>query len=397
CSMGATPWQTYLTCEEHFNGVFNGLPQPSAAQKRYGLLPKGGGFRWHEYDTRFDVATEPNESNRFGWVVEIDPWRPEQAPIKRTALGRFKHESATVTRSRDGHVVVYMGDDEAFEHIYKFVSAEVYDAKQPHADLLDRGTLYVARFNQDGSGKWVALVHGQNGLSAEHDFADQAAVLVHTRLAATHVGATRMDRPEWIAVHPQNGEVYCSLTNNVKRKPEETDNANPNGPNPFGHIIRWRERNDDAASEQFDWNIYTQAGITSKTQDTFACPDGLWFDRDGRLWIQTDVSAKELNKGVYERAGNNQMLVADPVSGEIKRFLTGPRNCELTGITQTPDGRTLFVNIQHPGEPGSDHSDPALAMAISTWPGNQFVHQPLGRPRSATLAIRRYDGGIIGT
>jgi secreted PhoX family phosphatase len=405
CAMGVTPWGTYLTCEENFNGYFNGLDAPTPEQKRYGIRRNGSGMRWHEHDGRFDLATEPNEANRFGWVVEIDPWNPAKPPVKRTALGRFKHEGATVTLASDGRVVVYMGDDEAFEYVYKFVSQEAFDPKKPSSDLLDRGSLHVARFLADGKGEWVELTHGRNGLDEKAGFADQADVLVRARMAADIVGATRMDRPEWIAVHPVSGEAYCSLTNNGKRSADSVDAANPRAANRFGHIIRWRATNGDAAASGFEWDVFVLGGNPAHPDeakrgtikgDGFGSPDGLWFDADGRLWIQTDVSTGNLNKGDYEGLGNNQMLVADINTGETRRFLSGPRGCEVTGITRTPDGTTLFVNIQHPGETAGARSDPANPTAVSAWPANQFKEATGGRPRSATLAITRQNGGVVG-
>lgn len=415
CAMGFTPWGTYLTCEENFNNYFNPGPNPNADQKRYGLNEKGAVYRWHEHDSRFDARQEPNEANRFGWVVEIDPWNPDRAPVKRTALGRIKHEGATVTLAKDGRVVVYMGDDERFEYIYKFVSKGRYVAGQRDANsnLLDEGTLYVGSFGADGKGRWLPLTHGTqyaNGsLTAEHGFRDQGEVVIRCRQAADIAGATKMDRPEWIAVHPHSGEVYVSLTNNVKRGTNGaagTDPANPRANNVYGHILRWREAHGDAASHDFEWDIFAQGGDPAQNDpakrgtvkgDAYGSPDGLWFDADGRLWIETDVSTSVLNQGDYANLGNNQMLVADTVTGQTRRFLTGPKGCEITGITSTPDGRSLFINIQHPGEPADERSDPAQPQAISAWPANQFPGQVGGRPRSATLVITRNDGGKVGT
>ena len=405
CAMGHTPWGSYLTCEEHFDSYFNGLEKPSADQKRYGIREKGAGLRWHEHDSRFDVATDPNESNRFGWVVEIDPMAPTKAPVKRTALGRIKHEGAVTTLAGDGRVVVYMGDDERFEYLYKFVSRNRFDSSKPaaNANLLDEGTLYVARFGEDGQGQWQALEHGQNGLTADNGFIDQADVLIRTRQAADQAGATRMDRPEGIAVHPQSGEVYCSLTNNSQRgvgTAPGVDAANPRRENRFGHILRWREQGGDAGSQRFAWDIFARCGDPQQADenkrgnlkgDAFACPDGLYFDPEGRLWIQTDISSSGLKQGDYTRFGNNQMLVADVTSGETRRFLTGPNGCEITGITRTPDGRSLFINIQHPGEGARPGTDPR-----SGWPASQFPEATGGRPRSATIVITRNDGGVIG-
>lgn len=408
CAMGVTPWGTYLSCEENFNGYFKASANPSAEQKRYGISAKTAGYRWHEHDARFNAEAHPNEANRFGWVVEIDPMRPDDMPVKRTALGRIKHEGAFVTLARDRRVVVYMGDDERFEYIYKFVSTRPYVKGESTAGLLDEGVLFVARFGEDGTGRWMPLVHGRDGLTEANGFADQAAVLVRTRQAADTVKATRMDRPEWIAVHPQTGEVYCAMTNNAKRGGIETPGlnaANPRPENLFGHILRWRESGGDAAAETLSWEVFIECGDPRLDAanlrgnikgDLFASPDGLWFDRGGRLWIQTDVSTAVLGDSRHAGFGNNQMLVADPVNGEVRRFLTGPRGCEVTGITATPDGQTLFINIQHPGETASERGDPRQPQAVSAWPGNQFPAAGSGRPRSATVAIRRLGGGVVG-
>ena len=412
CAMGVTPWGTYLSCEENFNGYFKGPQTPSADQKRYGVSAKTAGYRWHEFDERFDLERHPNEANRFGWVVEIDPWNPQQAPVKRTALGRFKHEGATVTLARDSRVVVFMGDDERFEYIYKFISRDRYlPGQSDTSTLLDHGTLFVARFGEDGKGRWLPLIHGekhQNGeLTAANGFSNQGDVSIRCRQAADIAGATKMDRPEWIAVHPKSGEVYVTLTNNSQRGTAETPGlnaANPRPANIFGHIIRWHENNHDAASTVFEWDIFALAGDPQQADegkrgtikgDAYGSPDGLWFDPSGRLWIQTDVSTSVLNQGDYANLGNNQMLVANTESGETRRFLTGPKGCELSGMTATPDGRTLFVNIQHPGETASERADPAQPTAISAWPANQFPETTGGRPRSATLAITRPDGKPI--
>ncbi len=412
CAMGVTPWGTYLTCEENFNGYFQGPSTPNPDEKRYGLTEKGFGFRWHEFDERFNANRHANEVNRFGWVVEIDPFKPEQPPVKRTALGRFKHEGATVTLSKKGHVVVYMGDDERFEYIYKYVSDGIYQqGMQDPGALLDRGTLHVARFDEDGHGQWLPLRLGEkypNGtLGAENGFSNPGDIAIRARQAADLAGATKMDRPEWIAVHPDTGEVYVTLTNNSKRESTSTNGthaANPRPDNVFGHIIRWRENAADAAARQFSWDIFALAGDPQHPDplkqgtikgDSYGSPDGLWFDPSGHLWIQTDVSTSTLNKGDYARLGNNQMLIVDPESAETRRFMTGPKGCEITGITMTPDARSLFVNIQHPGETASERSDPAQPTARSAWPANQFPAAAGGRPRSATIVITRSDGKKI--
>jgi uncharacterized protein len=428
CASGRTPWGTYLACEENVAPYFvNDSGQISAAQDRIGVPTSKAswGFRWHEHDPRFDAARHPNEVNRFGWVVEIDPYDPKSTPVKRTALGRMAHEGATVTLASDGRVVVYMGDDDfrsKFEHVYKFVSRRPYvpgatPGGAAQRDLLDDGTLYAARFDPGGLGEWIPLVHGSDGLVAAAGFASQADVLIDTRSAADLVGATYLDRPEWTALHPRTGEVYLALTNNTNRgkgkplgrpdaQPLGSDGPNPRAPNLMGHIIRWREQGADAAATRFAWDVFVQAGDPAHPDPlkrgnaqgavAFAQPDGLRFDPRGVLWIATDSSSQNMVTPDWERIGNNQLLAADPVTGEIRRFLTGPRGCEITGVVFAPDLRTVFVNIQHPGEAPIAHpgrNDPARPLAHSTWPGGATA----GRPRSATIAIRRDDGGPIGT
>ena len=406
CASGITPWGTYLTCEENFINYFKGPDQPDAHQARWGLR-KGdpAGYRWHEHDERFDATKHPNEINRFGWVVEIDPMNPSSTPVKRTALGRAAHEGATVSLTKDGRAVVYMGEDARFEYIMKFVSRDVMrpGGAAANRELLDHGTLYVARFDANGRGQWLPLVHGQGPLTAVNGFADQGEVVVKTRQANDLLGATKMDRPEWIAIDAE-GWVYCTLTNNSSRGAAGQpgpDATNPRANNTMGHIIRWKD-DGDAAGTTFQWNHFVLAGDPANDRadakgnvkgDAFGCPDGLWVDGRGVLWIQTDMSTSAMGKGDLARLGNNAMLAADPRSGEVRRFLTGPIGCELTGATGTPDGRTMFVNIQHPGESPSERSDPANPRRFSNWPDQR----PDGRPRSATLVIRRADGGPVGT
>ncbi|MGH8434728.1 MAG: PhoX family protein [Pseudomonas sp.] len=403
CSNGFTPWGTYLTCEENWAGYFatsdTDLPREL---KRYGLRSTSR-FGWEtlpgdEFE-RFDATRKAadargdyrNEPNQFGWIVEIDPFDPDSAPIKRTALGRFAHEGLIFAPVKPGkRVVCYSGDDAQNEYIYKYVSRDKYRPGRSNGHLLDEGTLYVARFNADSSGEWLPLDIDNPRFqaacaSAGVSFADQGEVLINTRQAADILGATKMDRPEWGAVHPDTGEIYFTLTNNTART--TPDAANPRPADAYGHIIRWREHSRDHAGQRFSWSLFLLAGPQSDSRgpngapldatNILASPDGLWFDDEGRLWIQTDMSGSQLSTGPF---GNNQMLVADPATGEMKRFLAGPLGAEITGITATPDFRTMFINIQHPGE-GSTASN-----LLGTWPDG-----PGKRPRSATVIITRED------
>ena len=408
CANGHTPWGTYLTCEENWSDIFVKKADLNPLEKRYGISDSDESYRWNEVDDRFSVDKTPNEPNRFGWVVEIDPYDPTSTPRKHTALGRFKHEGAAVTLAADKRVVIYMGDDQKFEYIYKFVSENKYDPanREANMQLLTSGTLYVARFNEEGSGDWLPLIFGQNGLDKSNGFESQGDLLIKTRLAADVVGATKMDRPEWIAVDPHaSGSVYCTLTNNSDRGKEgkaPVDAANPRANNVFGHIMHWHEEGADPAAARFKWDILVMAGRNdgddpkakgSMQGAEFGSPDGLSFDHQGVLWIQTDVSSSTINKKAYEGMGNNQMVATIPGTNEYRRFLTGPRGCEITGIAFTPDNRTLFINIQHPGEGGDDITDPANPRAVSNWPDAS----PNGRPRSSTVVIVKADGGIIGS
>ncbi|MEM7429644.1 MAG: PhoX family phosphatase, partial [Pseudomonadota bacterium] len=395
CGSGRTPWGTYLACEENFNGYFSSSSeefQQTPEQKRYGLRGKDWGYGWGKYDERFDMKKHPNEPHRAGYIVEIDPLDPNSTPKKRTALGRFKHENAEVVVARNGHVVVYMGDDERGEFLYRFVSEGKYSAGGDNSDLLENGKLYVAWFNDDQTGEWRELSASATGMASD------AEVCVMTRQAASAVGATTMDRPEWVAANPARNEVYCCLTNNKNRgrKPNAGGDETPvNGPNPregnkYGQIVRWIPKGGDHTAAGFEWDLFVVAGnpvvnpgdaaVTPNVtaENMFNSPDGLAFDSTGFIWIQTDGSYS--NQDDFAGMGNNQMLVGDPGSGEIKRFMVGPKECEITGITWSPDKRTMFVGIQHPGEKGD-----------SNFPdGGQSV------PRSCVLTVTRDDGGLIG-
>lgn len=404
CGSGPSLWNTYLTCEENFHGYFGTVIaedadapwKPSETQARLGI-GAGSPYRWYEVEPRWDIAVNPNEANRFGWIVEIDPFDPHSTPIKRTALGRFKHEAANAVEA-NGRVVVYMGDDENGEYIYKFVSTNRWaDELAAGNSPLDDGTLYVAQFNDDGTGAWKPLVFGVGPLSKSGGFADQADVLIRTREAADRLGATPLDRPEWITTSPLTGETFCCLTNGSNG----TNPANPRLPNPYGHILRLSEA--DKTGDNFEWDVFLLAGdpayddgVELDDSNIFGSPDGIWADPNGLLWIQTDISNSSQNlaeKG-YDNIGNNQMLAADPVTGDIRRFLVGPRGAEVTGVHATPDGTSLFVNIQHPGEstPAFAEATPERPTAVSSWPDGD----PNGRPRSATVIVRRTDGGIVG-
>jgi len=395
CGNGRTPWGTYLACEENFNGYFMSsdpdLKIPSAL-KRYGLKHKDRGYAWGTLDERFDIAKHRNEPNRAGYIVEIDPLDPTSTPKKRTALGRFKHENAEVVLAKNCQVVVYMGDDERGEFLYKFISKRRYVEAGDNSELLDSGELFVAKFDNDGRGKWLALTPETTGM------ASQAEICIHTRLAASAVKATTMDRPEWVAANPKKAEAYCCLTNNKNRgrKANAGGDAMPvGGPNPrkankYGQIVRWVPDHGDHISDGFAWDLFVVAGNPTVHSDAragsenvdktnmFNSPDGLAFDRNGLLWIQTD--GKYTNTKDFAGQGNNQMLVGDPVSGEIRRFMVGPKACEVTGLTWSADGKTVFVGIQHPGEKGNSH-----------FPGGGDT-----APRSSVIAISRDDGGRIG-
>lgn len=381
CANGYTPWGTYLTCEENFNGYFGakGAWTPTEAQERYGFSPDGFGYGWHLFDRRFDLSNPQykNEENRFGWVVEIDPTDGKQVPVKRTALGRFKHEGVALAVGSGGRVVCYMGDDERFDYIYKFVSEGNWQSMRAQGiSPLDRGKLYVARFKADGTGNWLELSIDNPRLKGK--FKDQAEVVTYARLASDILGATPMDRPEWTTLAP-TGEVYCTLTNNSRRT--EADAANPLAPNPNGHIIRWKDKNHHLGTT-FTWDIFVLSQDTHSNPDSaFSSPDGLWADEDGRLFIQTDGSQPEVN-GVQL---NDQMLVADTHTGEIRRIFAGVAGCEVTGITVTPDRKTMFINLQHPGD-----GDPALTSFPDPFGSGKI-------PRDATLVVTKKDGGIIGS
>ena len=375
CSSGRTPWGTYLTCEETTNNYLD--------------------------------PTQPN--NNYGWVVEIDPYQELAAPTKRTAMGRFSHENTAYLNDANNRVAFYMGDDSTPGCIYKFVPDRAYSTsnRASNVDLLDYGTLYVARFNADGTGEWRALVQGQNGLVANAadpgnvsqsttpptpttiSFNSMADVLINAQSAARVAGGTLMDRPEWITVAPNHQAIFVTLTNNSGRR--VTDNPNPRVTNLHGHILKFRENGDSPLATRFTWEIFLLAGNPNLAEanlkgningDYFSSPDGLRIDPQGRLWVQTDHNltgnAGTLNGAAVNMTqafGNNSMYHVDQSSKASKRFLVGPTGCEITGIAYTPDLRNFFINIQHP---------------TGNWPvsGQQ--------PRSSTIVVRRTDGQPVG-
>ena len=409
CAAGMTPWGTYLAGEENFQDYFVTADTPTRHEQRWGLSRRSV-YQWAAHDSRFDTVRHPNEPHRFGWVVEIDPSDPASTPVKRTALGRAVHEGAWVAVTQDGRAVVYSGEDAAFECIYKFVSRDRIQpggrdvsAARANRALLDHGTLYVARFDAGGRGRWLPLVHGQGPLSAANGFADQGEVLIKARQAADALGATMMDRPEWLAIDTTSRWVYCTLTNNTQRGPgsrADVDAANPRANNTMGQIIRWRE-DGDFDGLAFEWNHLALAGDPANERaeargtivgDAYANPDTIAFDPRGVLWIGSDIGSSVLGRGEHSRLGHNALLACDVSIGTTRRFLVGPANCELTGLCFTPDGRTMFVNVQHPGEAPRGRNDPANPRRYSNWPD----FRPTGRPRSATVVVRRRDGGVIG-
>ncbi|MBD0690791.1 hypothetical protein BG452_32530 [Streptomyces sp. CBMA123] len=412
---GVTPWGTFLAGEQNVAGYFgtdDTTWRPTRAQKRAGVSARGDGYGWHRADPRFDLAANGNEANRFGWVVEIDPSAPQAPPVKRTALGRFQHVGASVTESA-GRVVVYSGDDENGGYLYKFVGSDSWwRLRSQGRSPLDHGTLYVARFEDDGTGRWLPLTHGQGPLTPANGWADQADVLLRARQAADSLGATPLDRPQQTSVGP-DGTAFCALANSpglghCSSGPNAHRAAvSPRADNPYGHIIRWRE---DAKADQgegratgFHWEVFVLAGDPAHDRQVhldaagmFGSPTNLWSDADGRLWIGTGISAYDQNRAEtgHEHLGNNALLAADPATGEIRRFLTGPRGAQITGSVTTPDRRTMFVNVQHPGEHTLAWGTPTQddPRVVSNWPD----HDPAGRPRSAVLVIQRTDGGVIG-
>jgi secreted PhoX family phosphatase len=404
CAGGVTPWGTWLSCEENFNGYFRGkLPDghPEVRNyKRYGIGRPA--YDWGRFHERFDLIKEPNEPNRFGWVVEIDPFDPTSVPKKRTALGRTKHEGAAGIVNRDGRYVVYLGDDERFDYVYKFVTSGTVDPgnRAANLSLLDEGTLYVARYDADGSGTWLPLVYGEGPLTVENGFTSQGDVLIETRRAADLLGATKMDRPEDIEANPLSNRVYVMLTNNTRRKDNQVDAANPRANNAFGHIIEMMPEGGDHAATRFTWEVLVRCGDPSiaavgatfsseTTKDGwFGMPDNCAVDNQGRLWISTDGNSA----GSTGRADGLWALGTDGESrGTSRHFFRVPVGAELCGPCFVPNDETLFLAVQHPGEP-EDGEEASFDDPITRWP--DFKEEV--PPRPAVMAVTRRGGGRIG-
>ncbi len=408
CGGGVTPWGTVLTAEENFNQYFgnlNALPTSDArkaAHTRYGVTAGPSQRLWERFYPRFDVAQDPNEPFRFGWVVEIDPYDSTSTPKKRTALGRTKHEAATTTIANNGKVVVYSGDDERFDYLYKFVTTGTYNSanRAANMNLLDDGILYVAKFNADGTGTWIPMVFGQGPLTLANGFRSQGDVCIFTRQAGDLLGATKMDRPEDVERNPVNGKVYAVKTNNTNRGAANQpgiDAANPRAVNNHGHIIEISETANDAAATTFTWEIFIMCGDPAKPADNtyfggseydisaISSPDNIAFDKAGNLWIATDgqinANTFRMNDGIFA------CPTEGPERGMVRQLFSGVLGGEVCGPEFVPNNETLFCAIQHPGEGGT------INAPISTWPDNS---QP---PKPAVVAIIKTGSGskVIGT
>jgi len=412
CAGNVTPWGTWLTCEENINGYFwskaaaEPLTLEGRALRRYGAPAQW--YAWGRFHDRFDTLKEPNEPNRFGWVVEIDPLDPTSMPVKRTAMGRFKHEGAGNIINSDGRFIVYQGDDERFDYIYRFVTDGKVDPdnRTANKDLLDKGILSVARFNADGTGQWLPLIHGrankdgQVWLNEANGFKDQGDVVIHARLAADLLGATRMDRPEDTEVNPKTGKVYVMLTNNSKRKPDQVDAANPRAENLFGHIIEITPAGGDHAAPSFTWEILLKCGSPSVAEvgatfnpattgnGWFGMPDNCAVDSDGRLWVATDGNSPK----VTGRADGIWAVETEgPGRATARCFFQVPTGAEMCGPFFTPDLETFFVAVQHPGETEDDNPLSSFDTPSTRWPDFQDGMPP----RPSIVAITRKGGGKI--
>jgi len=412
CAGGMTPWGTYLMAEENFNGYFWGKDgvdaHPEAdALNRYGA--PGEWYAWGQYEDRFDINKEPNEPNRFGWIVEVDVMDPDSMPVKRTALGRFKHEGAETIVNSDGRVVVYMGDDQRFDYLYKFVSANAVDPdnRTANMDLLDDGTLYVARFDDDGSVTWMPLTHGEGPLTAANGFNSQADVLISTRQAADALGATKMDRPEDVEANPQTGRVYVMLTNNSRREADQVDGPNPRAENRFGQIVELTPPNGDHAATSSRWDLLVVCGDPANPEvgaqwnpatsenGWFGSPDNCAVDPMGRLWVSTDQGSGWSASGTAD--GVWAMETEGDLRGTGRMFFRVPIGAEMCGPRFTEDGQTLFVAVQHPASDGTKdypgfERDSTFDDPATRWPDFQDSMPP----RPSVVMITKHGGGRIG-
>jgi hypothetical protein len=409
CAGATTPWGTWLTCEENVNGYFWGeMPESHAEHRNFRRMGiPGRWYNWGQYYDRFDVTKEPNEANRFGWVVEIDPFDPNSVPKKRTAMGRFKHEGAANIINGDGRFVVYQGDDERFDYVYRFVTEAPVDRTVPanNRDILDRGTLSVARYDADGTGQWLPLVFGQGPLTAANGFNSQADVLIETRRAADLLGATKMDRPEDVEANPKTNKVYVMLTNNSRRTAEQQDSANPRANNRFGHILEMIPPGGDHAAANFRWEILVRCGDPAvaavgatfnpnTTKDGwFGMPDNCAIDADGRLWVATDGN---MPSKTGRADGVWAMETEGAARATSKLFYRVPNGAELCGPEFTPDLQTFFVAIQHPGE--ADDDDPNAKPVTFETPTTRWPDfRPDMPPRPSIVAITKRGGGKIAS
>ncbi len=416
CAGGMTAWGTYLMAEENFHGYFwtdvvdgDGDPDVSAqaeaaSMQRYGT--PGRWYAWGQYHDRFNIDVEPNEPNRFGWIVEVDPMDPTSTPVKHTALGRFRHEGAESTVADDGRVVLYSGDDNRFDYVYKFVSAgTVSDDRAANMQLLSEGTLYVAKYSDDGSYEWLPLVYGEGPLTEANGFSSQADVMIDTRLAADLLEATPMDRPE--DIEPRgDGAVMVMLTNNSRRTAEQVDAVNPRPESRFGHILQMNEAGGDHTALSGTWDILVQCGDPTieevgavwnpETSENgwFGSPDNCAFDSTGRLWISTDQGSG------WGRTGKSDGLYSLETEGELrghsKLFFRCPVGGELCGPYFADNDQTLFLAVQHPGTDGT--SDFAGFERNSTFedPATRWPDFAAGMPpRPSVVVVTKEGGGPI--
>lgn len=412
CAGGKTPWGTVLIAEEGFGGAFQGDPDnvadPVEARNHhsFGITPENR--NWGDYDRRFDISQEPNEPNRFGWMVELDPYDPTSKPRKLTNLGRFEHEGFTLVSKAGQPIVAYGGDDDEHQFVYRFVSRGIYLAGEndSNRELLTKGTLYAGLFREDGNGEWLPLIYGRGPLNKDNGFHNQADVLIDCRRAAKLLGATPMDRPEDVDTNPVNDCTYVMLTKNRKRTAETLNAANPRARNTAGHVLEivppGVHGKRDHTSNQFRWNTFLLGGNPNaeapaergaygqvypgniSAHGWFANPDNVAFDQRGNMWIATDGCERfGFHDGLWAMATEGRLRAAP------KHFFGCPQGAEICGPEFTPDGKTLFVAVQHPAD--GDHS--TFDNPMHRWPDNN----PALPPRPSVLAIRRKDGGIVGS